>query len=211
MDKYNLVLDIVEHPEKYPAERLDEIMSDRETKEIYNLLCKADSSLEARKSFDTDAEWEDFSHKHMAASRRFLWLGSRAASIVAFAATSLVAVAVGVAVTVAIIGKKPETATTADGNQSLATVETTNDTSAAIADSVFTSAPIMFEDETLENIMKVIESVYDVTVHYNNPESGSLHLYYKFDPTLSLDEIISQLNTFEQINIKRNGNALTID
>ena len=47
MDKYDLVLDIVEHPEKYTSEQLAEIMSDPDTKEGYNMLCKVDSAIEA--------------------------------------------------------------------------------------------------------------------------------------------------------------------
>ena len=52
MDKYELVLDIVEHPEKYTSEQLAEIMSDPETREIYNLLCKTDSAIEANEEVD---------------------------------------------------------------------------------------------------------------------------------------------------------------
>ena len=70
MDKYELVLGIVEHPEKYTSEQLAEIMSDPETKEIYNQLCKVDSAIEADKEIDVDAEWEDFSEKHSVRCRR---------------------------------------------------------------------------------------------------------------------------------------------
>ena len=35
MDKYELVLDIIEHPDKYTSEQLQEIMSDPETRKIY--------------------------------------------------------------------------------------------------------------------------------------------------------------------------------
>ena len=61
MDKYELVLDIVEHPEKYTSGQLAEIMSDQETREIYNLLCKTESAIEANEEVDVDAEWENFS------------------------------------------------------------------------------------------------------------------------------------------------------
>ena len=58
--------------------------------------------------------------------------------------------------------------------------------------------------------MTEISKVYGVEVEYNNKDAASLHLYYKFNPSLSLNEIIEQLNTFEQINIKQDGNHLTI-
>ncbi len=52
---------------------------------------------------------EDFSRKHAVNSRRYLlWFGSRAASIAALVCTSIVAVAAGIAVTVAVIERKPQ-------------------------------------------------------------------------------------------------------
>ena len=58
MDKYDLVLDIIEHPEKYTSEQLAEIMSEPETREIYNLLCKTESVIKGYEEPDVSAEWE---------------------------------------------------------------------------------------------------------------------------------------------------------
>ena len=69
----------------------------------------------------------------------------------------------------------------------------------------------MFEDESLESIMKEITGAYGIEVRFTNKEVASLHLYYKLDPSLPLNEVIEQLNTFEQIDIRQNGNILTID
>lgn len=213
MDKYNLVLDIVEHPEKYTSGQLAEIMSDPETREIYNLLCKADSALEAEKDINVDAEWENFSEKHSVHSRRkFFWPGSRAASIAAIVCTSIVAVAAGIAFTVAVIERKPEPiAEKLAYAPSVATVSA--DTLTVKSDTVKVSlTPVMFEDEPLEKIMKEVADAYGVEeVRFNNSEAATLHLYYRFDPSLPLNEVVDQLNTFEQINIKQNGNILTID
>ncbi|MDE6094773.1 MAG: DUF4974 domain-containing protein [Muribaculaceae bacterium] len=212
MDKYELVLDIVEHPEKYTSEQLAEIMSDQETREIYNLLCKADSAIEAGKEIDVDAEWEDFSEKHAVRPRRSLfWVGNRAASIAAIVGTSIVAVAAGIAVTVAVIDHKPEpVAENVVVAPSAVTVST--DTITTENDTVMVNlTPIVFENESLEKIMKEVAVVYGVEVKFSNADAASLHLYYKFDPSLPLNEVVEQLNTFEQINIKQNGNTLTID
>ena len=69
----------------------------------------------------------------------------------------------------------------------------------------------MFEDEPLEKIMKEVADAYGVKVKFNSKNAASLHLYYKFDPSLPLTEVVEQLNTFEQINIRHTGNILTID
>lgn len=212
MDKYDLVLDIVEHPEKYTSEQLAVMMSDPETKEIYNLLCKTDSAIEANEEVDVDAEWEDFSKKYPVHSRRtFLWFGSRAASIAAIAGTSIVAVAAGIAITVTVIGHK-QGPIAERGVVAPSAVAVSADTTTTKNDTVMVGlTPVMFENEPLEKIMKEVASAYGVDVRFDNREAALLHLYYKFDPSLPLTEVVEQLNTFEQINIKHNGNILIID
>ncbi|MDE6533939.1 MAG: DUF4974 domain-containing protein [Muribaculaceae bacterium] len=212
MDKYDIVLDIVEHPEKYTFVQLAEIISDTETREIYNLLSKTDSAIEANKEMDVDAEWIDFSEKHLVRNQRtFRWFGSRAASMAAIVGTSVVAVAAGIAVTVAVIGHKPEPIVeNVIVAPSVAAVYA--DTMMAKSDTVkVILTPMMFENEPLEKIMKEVADTYGVEVKFNNKEAALLRLYYKFVPSLPLNEVVEQLNTFEQIKIKQNGNILTID
>lgn len=212
MDKYELVLDIVEHPEKYTSEHLAEIMSDSEIREIYNLLCKADSAIQAYKDIDVDTEWEDFLEKHPIQSHRtFFWFGSRAASIAAIVCTSLVAVAAGIAVSVSVMESKPE-ANTERVADAPSVVTLSADTLTAKSETISVNlTPILFENEPLEKIMKEVAAAYSVTVKFNNKKAALLHLYYKLDTSLPLNEVLEQLNTFEQINIKQNGNTLTID
>ncbi|MDE6586859.1 MAG: DUF4974 domain-containing protein [Paramuribaculum sp.] len=212
MDKYDLVLDIIEHPEKYTSGQLADIMSDSETREIYNLLCKADAAIEANEEVDVDAEWENFSEKHAVRPRRSkFWFGSRAASIAAIIGTSIVAVAAGIAVSVATVDNKPKpSAENIAVAQSVTTVSA--DTLTAHSDTALVNLiPIMFDNEPLEKIMEEVAVVYGVEIAFNNKEAALLHLYYKFDPSLPLTEVVEQLNTFEQIKIKQNGNILTID
>ncbi len=213
MDKYNLVLDIVEHPEKYTSEQLAEIMSDPDTKEVYNMLCKVDSAIEAEKDINVDDEWENFSEKHSVRSRRkFFWIGSRAASIAGIICTSIVAVAAGIAFTVAVIEHKPEPIPEKVADTPSVATEST-DKLTVKCDSVKVSmTPILFENEPLESILKEVADAYGVEeIRFNNTEAATLHLYYRFDPSLTLNEVVEQLNTFEQIDIKLNSNILTID
>ncbi|MDE6769317.1 MAG: DUF4974 domain-containing protein [Muribaculaceae bacterium] len=212
--KYDTVFDIIDHPEKYPVDRLNEILSDPETREIYNLLCKADSAIEADKEVDVDAQWEDFSQKHFIRRRTFLTrFGSRAASIAVIICTSLVAVAAGIAVTVAVMDHKSELVSNKEIKTETSSITTpsSNVTTVQTDTTEVPTAPVMFENEPLETIMKTVAAVYNVEVKFNNEEAANLHLYYKLNPSLPLDEVVSQLNTFEQINITRNGNILTID
>lgn len=212
MDKYDLVLDIIEHPDKYSSGQLAEIMSEPETREIYNLLCKTEAAIKDSDAPDVNSEWEKFSNSRLVRPRRvFSWFGSRAASIAAIAVSSIVAVAAGIAVTVSVIDHKSEPIAE---NTAIApsAVAISTDTIATKCDTVNVNlTPVMFENESLEKIMNEVANAYRVEVKFKDVNVASLHLYYKFDPSLTLNEVIEQLNTFEQINITRNGNTLTID
>ena len=98
MDKYRLVFDVIEHPEKYPPEKVEELLSDPEVAEIYRLLCLTASSVEYHadiKEIDVEEEWHRFSANHFS-SRRNIFTMHRAASIALIVVSSLVAVALGV-------------------------------------------------------------------------------------------------------------------
>lgn len=212
MDKYDLVFDMIEHPENYTSEQLAELLAEPETREIYNLLCKTDSAIEASRGIDVDAEWECFAQKRGRRPRlSYLGRGSRAASIAAIVGSSVVAVAAGIAVTVAVVTHKLEPVAKEATIVSTAMPATTEDIITP-ADTVRSlSEPMMFENEPLEAIVKEVAAAYGVEVKFNNREVASLHLYYKLDTSLPLKEVVEQLNTFEQINIKQDGNILNID
>lgn len=213
--KYDLVFDLIEHPENYTSEQLAKILSDPETREFYRLLCLTDSAIEAHKmNIDVDAEWNDFTRKyHIIPPRRFLLFGNRTASIAAIICTSILAVGAGITVTVSVINRGAEPLEDTNPTEIITTAHTEpSDTSATPADTLTAvSTSVMFENAPLESIMTTIASIYRVEVRFNNREVADLHLYYKLDTTLPLDDILGQLNTFEQINIRRNDNTLYID
>ena len=213
MDKYDIVFDIIEHPGRYSSECLAEILADKETREIYNLLCKTQTSVDAHREVDVEAEWKSFCVARPRRGFHFLWLSGRAASVAAFLVVALFAVAVGFAVKVAVVDNNPNIDQTVskDAHQTEPAVIQA-DTAVVTADTtVVAQAPVLFENASLAEIMKSVDAVYGVQSQIRNPKVAELHLYYLLDPTLSLEETIEQLNTFEQINIRVNGNVLTID
>ncbi len=220
MDKNDLVLDIIGNPGKYSAEEIKEILSDPETLKIYNLLCETVSTVgsqfDMHEQADVDREWINFSRRHSRGSRLAFWGMNRAASIAVLLISALAAVAIGVAVTLSITGSKPASDPRTASHQSVSanerdsktpdgTITAENDSVAAVDD------PILFEDVPLQTILFEVGKIYGVEVRYNNRRTASLHLYYRLDPHLSLDEIIRQLNNFDQINISREGNTINID
>lgn len=75
--KYDIVLDIVEHPGKYSPGYVKEILSDSEARDIYNLLCKTVSAIESDKGIDVEAEWAFFSERNAPPHTAVILFGSR--------------------------------------------------------------------------------------------------------------------------------------
>lgn len=218
MDKYDIVLDLIKHPAKYTPEKIEKILSDSETREIYNLLCKIDSAFASNDAeIDVDAEWQTFSKKHKKPKIQLIWNGSRAASIAAISFTSLAAVAIGITVAVKTFEPQPMPNEVADEPTTATNVTTTPPISKdsteviQIQEVAITNTPVLFEDTSLEEILSRVAEVHGATIEYKKPETARLHLYYKFDPDLPLRETVEQLNTFEQINIRLSGNKIIVD
>ena len=212
MDKYQLVVDAVEHPDRFTSEQLDALLADAEAREIYTELCRLESAGKASRSrdVDVDAEWKSFVGAHGGKQRR-RWprLSVKAASIALFLLTSIVAVAVGIAVAVRQRPAQPHVVAQAEAAPAAVAVE---DTVVARLDSVPpTVDAVMFEDASLEDIMRSVGATYDVEVRFASRSVADLHLFWRFDPALPLEGIMEQLNTFEQINIRRQGNTLMVD
>lgn len=216
MDKYDIVLDLIEHPYKYTPERIEEILSDPETKEIYNMLCKTGSTFASNDAkVDVDAEWQAFCTTHKKSKFRFPWGGCRAASIATISFATLAAVAFGI--TIAVKTFEPttqpiEVATESNTAKEISTPQSINKDSTEVAEeNALPNNPILFVDASLEEILSQVAEIHGVIVEYNKPETAQLHLYYKFDPTIPLKETVEQLNSFEQINIRINGKKIIVD
>lgn len=225
MDKYDLVLDIIGHPENFSQEQLKELLDDKETREIYNLLCKTGSAVNHEcDSPDADAEWEAFKTQRLKgdgnesakpARLRVLtsWLSSRAAStaiVVGLSITSIAAIGIGIKMMAdhrqtvakeAVADVKPLAPAAAGGD----TIRTATRQKPAPAE------PIVFENATLETILTATGEYYGVSVRYANNEAKTLRLYFRLDASLPLAEIIGQLNTFDRINITLKDNTLTVN
>ena len=65
MDKFEKILDIIDHQEKYSDEEIREILQDEECRKLYQTMMEVDSALENPSPIiNVDEEWEKFSQKH---------------------------------------------------------------------------------------------------------------------------------------------------
>lgn len=202
MDKIGLLLDAIEHPERYSDPEIESMLQDPEVREIYDMLGQTKSSLRSISSPDINAEWQDFELAHRINRFRILNLFSRnvAASIAIGIAVAAVAAAVGASINYAVSHKAD---VQADDMAVSDIVAKTDGTTSAVDVIHLDVAPeiIVFDNEPFEAIINRIAEYYGYKVEFTTDKAKSLRLYFRWDQTLEIEDVVGSLNNFEQIHM----------
>lgn len=70
---------------------------------------------------------------------------------------------------------------------------------------------LLFENTSLAEIMQQVSRHYGRHVVFGNQSLRELRLYYEWNTRSSLDNVVSELNLFEKVNINVSGDTLRID
>lgn len=224
MDKFEKILDIIDHQEKYSDEEIREILQDEECRKLYQTMVEVDSALESPSPIiNVDEEWEKFSQKHQlqeeatqnaaqeAASHPITSWRKLAASIAGFVLISGIAFA---AIHTYIKRSQEPTQVTADTHPEV--IKSDSAKQVAAKDSLAHPKPEKpaihktFENIAFEQMISEIASYYDLQVKFENNEDKTLRLYYEWDSHLSIENIVKELNQFENVNIELQQNELIV-
>lgn len=224
MDKFEKILDIIDHQEKYSDEEIREILQDEECRKLYQTMMEVDSALENPSPIiNVDEEWEKFSQKHQlqeeatqnaaqeAASHPITSWRKLAASIAGFVLISGIAFA---AIHTYIKRSQEPTQVIADTHPEV--VKSDSAKQVAAKDSLTHPKPEKpaihktFENVAFEQMISEIASYYDLQVKFENNEDKTLRLYYEWDSHLSIENIVKELNQFENVNIELQQNELIV-
>lgn len=224
MDKFEKILDIIDHQEKYSDEEIHEILQDEECRKLYQTMVEVDSALESPSPIiNVDEEWEKFSQEHQlqeeatqnaaqeAASHPITSWRKLAASIAGFVLISGIAFA---AIHTYIKRNQEPTQVTADTHPEV--IKSDSAKQVAAKDSLAHPKPEKpaihktFENVSFEQMISEIASYYDLQVKFENNEDKTLRLYYEWDSHLSIENIVKELNQFENVNIELQQNELIV-
>lgn len=224
MDKFEKILDIIDHQEKYSDEEIREILQDEECRKLYQTMMEVDSALESPSPIiNVDEEWEKFSQEHQlqeeatqnaaqeAASHPITSWRKLAASIAGFVLISGIAFA---AIHTYIKRSQEPTQVTADTHPEV--IKSDSAKQVAAKDSLAHPKPEKpaihktFENVAFEQMISEIASYYDLQVKFENNEDQTLRLYYEWDSHLSIENIVKELNQFENVNIELQQNELIV-
>ncbi len=226
--KWDMLLDLLEHPEKYSETQKDELLGDEEVNELYQQLVETRQSLDFAKSKEEmkmpsiDAEWEKLKDEmnqnaetQQTAKLFPLWSPMRKVAAVA-------AVLVVSGITFAAIhlvtrshqaSDKNNTELVASRKDSIQQVSTPQKSnieektdSASLA-----QLPLVYENAELQNILTSIAGHFHLQVTYQNESARHIRLFLQLEKNMSLDDIIELMNHFEKVNIRHEGQTLIVE
>ena len=237
--KWDMLLDLLEHPEKYSETQKDELLGDEEVNELYQQLVETRQSLDFGKSKEEmkmpsiDAEWEKLkdemklkekqqkdetkqnAEKQQTAMQLPLWSPMRKV-----AAVAAVLVVSGITFAAIHLVTRSHQATDKNNTELVASQKDSIQQFSAPQKSnieektdsaSLAQLPLVYENAELQNILTPIAGHFHLQVTYQNESARHIRLFLQLEKNMSLDDIIELLNHFEKVNIRHEGQTLIVE
>lgn len=232
--KWDMLLDLLEHPEKYSETQKDELLGDEEVNELYQQLVETRQSLDFAKSKEKmkmpsiDAEWEKLKEEKQqkeemsqnAETQQTAKLFSLWSPMRKVAAVAAVLVVSGITfAAIHLVTRSHQTsdkhntelvASRKDSIQQVSAPQKSNieekTDSASLA-----QLPLVYENAELQNILTPIAEHFHLQVTYQNESARHIRLFLQLEKNMSLDDIIELMNHFEKVNIRHEGQTLIVE
>lgn len=237
--KWNLLLDLLEHPEKYSETQKDELLGDEEVNELYLQLVETRQSLDFGKSKEEmkmpsiDAEWEKLkdemklkekqqkdetkqnAEKQQTAKQLPLWSPMRKVAAVAavLVVSGITFAAIHLVTRSHQVSDKNNTelvSSQKDSIQQFSAPQKSNIEEKTDSASL-AQLPLVYENAELQNILTPIAGHFHLQVTYQNESARHIRLFLQLEKNMSLDDIIELMNHFEKVNIRHEGQTLIVE
>ena len=209
MNKTDLLLQMMEQPQRYTADEWQEILADDECRELYTLMSKTQSAIDGARAYEEvtdetiDAEWQRFiSEKQEVKSEKYSFLKIAAMFVGVLMLSGIAYAAIHVwSLTPRVGGEQSPTQETRISN---------SHQQAAEADTISIAAPKLYDNVPLGEIFEELSDYYDVKVVYQNEDAPRLRLFYQWKPEYTLEKVVEMLDNFDWIQIQIENDTLFI-
>ena len=237
--KWDMLLDLLEHPEKYSETQKDELLGDEEVNELYQQLVETRQSLDFAKSKEEmkmpsiDAEWEKLKEEMKLKEKqqkeemsqnaetqqtaKLLPLWSPMRKVAAVAAVLVVSGITFAAIHLVTRSHQASdqnntelVASQKDSIQQVSAPQKSNIEEKTDSASL-AQLPLVYENAELQNILTPIAGHFHLQVTYQNESARHIRLFLQLEKNMSLDDIIELLNHFEKVNIRHEGQTLIVE
>lgn len=232
--KWDMLLNLLEHPEKYSETQKDELLGDEEVNELYLQLIETRQSQdfgklkEEMKMPSIDAEWEKLKEEMKQKEVRIqnaetlqtaklfpLWSPMR--KVAAVAAVLVVSGITFAAIHLVTRSHQPSdknntelVSSHKDSIQQVSAPRKSNIEEMTDSSSL-AQLPLVYENAELQNILTPIAGHFHLQVTYQNESARHIRLFLQLEKNMSLDDIIELMNHFEKVNIRHEGQTLIVE
>ncbi len=215
-DNIDRLLEALDHNEYYSDEDIYELLKDPDARDFYDNMSKT-SFLMSNSSvldIDIDEQWSKFISTHHVPKcrRRFSFFSRKIAVASAVFIITTIAIVAG---TMAVKYSDVFSASPRDiQSDSKEVIGTRNETSVVKDSLVQVRVQIpeikVFKDECFKQIILDVCAYYDASAEFKSQTTQDLRLYFNWDTSQSLDDVVDQLNSFDMIEISVSENHLII-
>ena len=210
MNKTHRLLQMMEHPQRYTADQWQEILADDECRELYELMSKTQSAVDAARTDVVvtdemiDAEWQRvISEKTGVKSERYSFL-KIASMFVGILMLSGLAYAAFHIVSHKEIPKEQRTMVVAHEQRA------TGNAQLEESDTIVVPQPKLYDNVPLGEILEELSDFYHVKVVYRNEDASRPRLFYQWRPEYSIGKVVKMLNNFEWLQLELENDTLFV-
>ena len=220
MNKTDLLLQMMEQPQHYTAEEWQEILADEECRQLYTLMSKTQSAVDAARADQEvtddmiDDEWQRLSHEKLKGTGRRvsgIVVRSKKYSLLKFAAMFVgILMLSGIAYAAIHIASHNKTPKEQNTEVIKKSQPSTPSPQLATPDTIAAPQPKLYDNVPLGEIFEELSDYYNVKVVYQNEDAPRLRLFYQWKPEYTLEKVVEMLNNFEWIQIQTENDTLFI-
>jgi hypothetical protein len=217
MNKTDLLFQMLEQPHRYTAEEWQEILADDECRELYTLMSKTQSAVDAacadEKITDDmiEEEWKSFKIEELKrkdfnptilqsfnSMRKFaaMIVGILMLSGIAYAAIHIVRHTTKVEVN---LNSPTEDTRYIKSHPQIVENDTTT-----------TPQQKLYDNVPLEQILSELSTYYHIKIRYSNEAARKIRLFYQWKPDYSKEKIVEMLNNFEWLQLELENDSLFV-
>ena len=208
MNKTDRLLQMMEQPQRYTADEWQKILADDECRELYVLMSKTQSAIDAARADEVvtdemiDGEWQQL--KQTCSSRQFSVMYKYAAMFVGILMLSGLAYAAFHIVSHKETSMEQRTMVVAHEQRA------TSNAQLEESDTIVVPQPKLYDNVPLGEILEEMSDFYHVKVVYRNEDASRLRLFYQWRPEYSIGKVVKMLNNFEWLQLELENDTLFV-
>ena len=235
MNKTDLMLQMMEHPQAYSSDEWKQILLDDECRELYTLMSKTRSAINSARVDEQitdeviDDEWQQFEAQHLVAKHQFSFRKMAAsltfgracshsgeqmqASLSSRLAASFIGLLLvsGIALAAVHIVRQAQKPATPQPEQTVITDNTPDITPAdTLTADTIVGQSVTFDNVLFDKMLSEIAEYYHAEVVFQNEEARQLRFYFVWYQDQALDKVVETLNHFESVNIIMDDKKLIV-